>query len=270
MASADRSQAAPIADVLAPMQTRLDDLPAHAGRRPSSSRTYRRTTAAVGEAGSTGAGSRTPPGSRRGTSPSPTSTSTRSTPTSPATGRGRRGPGGWPSTRPPTCRRCATCCSASTRTSTTTCRRPCSAVITDDDFADPAVLDRRRRDHERIDGVLAEPGRRRGRRAGRSARRAALLDRVLQPLNRLARSGSCARPAQKVWHNTLELQRARARRPGQRTPCGSASWRCSAPPGSPTCSPRPGAAAAGGRRLRRRCCRRRRRPDGARGPGQST
>ena len=29
------------------------------------------------------------------------------------------------------------------------------AVISDDDFAEPGVVDRRRRDHERIDGVLA-------------------------------------------------------------------------------------------------------------------
>ena len=41
------------------------------------------------------------------------------------------------------------------------------AVISDDDFADAVLMDRRRRDHERIDGVLAVAGRRRGRRAGR-------------------------------------------------------------------------------------------------------
>ena len=56
-------------------------------------------------------------------------------------------------------------------------------VISDADFADPVLLDRRRRDHERIDGVLA------GRVAaeddelsGQSA--TSVLDRVLTPLNR--------------------------------------------------------------------------------------
>src|SRR6476660_1012798 len=54
-------------------------------------------------------------------------------------------------------------------------------VISDDDFTDPAVMDSRRRDHERIDGVLAS------RVAAEDAELATqgrtLLDRVLQPLN---------------------------------------------------------------------------------------
>jgi len=82
------------------------------------------------------------------------------------------------------------------------------AVITDDDFADAPVMERRRRDHERIDGVLA------GRvaaeddeLAARSAR--SLLDRALQPLNRIASKRFLREARLKVWHNTVELQVAR-------------------------------------------------------------
>ena len=82
------------------------------------------------------------------------------------------------------------------------------AVITDEQFADPALLDLRRRDHERIDGVLS------GRVAAeddelatRSAR--SLLDRVLQPLNRRASTRFLREARQKVWHNTMALQAAR-------------------------------------------------------------
>ena len=82
------------------------------------------------------------------------------------------------------------------------------AVISDDDFTDPSVMDRRRRDHERIDGVLA------GRvaaeddeLAARSAR--SLLDRALQPLNRVASKRFLREARLKVWHNTTELQAAR-------------------------------------------------------------
>ena len=82
------------------------------------------------------------------------------------------------------------------------------AVIDDSEFADPAVLGKRRRDHERIDAVLA------GRVAAeddlispRSAK--STVDRLLTPLNRRA-SGRFLREARsKVWHNTIELQRAR-------------------------------------------------------------
>lgn len=82
------------------------------------------------------------------------------------------------------------------------------AVITDDDFSDPALMERRRRDHGRIDGVLA------GRvaaeddeLAARSAR--SLLDRALQPVNRLAAKRFLREARMKVWHNTEELQAAR-------------------------------------------------------------
>jgi hypothetical protein len=82
------------------------------------------------------------------------------------------------------------------------------AVITDDDFIDRFLMDRRRRDHERIDGVLA------GRVGAEDDELAAsgprsLLDQVLTPLNRLASQRFLREARQKVWHNTVELQKAR-------------------------------------------------------------
>jgi hypothetical protein len=82
------------------------------------------------------------------------------------------------------------------------------AVISDDEFSDPVVVDRRARDHERIDAVLS------GRVAAEDAELGAVsarstLDRVLQPLNRLSSKRFLREARQKVWHNTMELQRAR-------------------------------------------------------------
>lgn len=82
------------------------------------------------------------------------------------------------------------------------------AVIPDEGFADPALLDLRRRDHERIDGILStRVAAEDGELAARSARR--LLDRVLAPLNRRASRRFLRESRQKVWHNAIELQRAR-------------------------------------------------------------
>jgi Family of unknown function (DUF5995) len=82
------------------------------------------------------------------------------------------------------------------------------AVIADEDFTDAGLMELRRRDHERIDGVLA------GRvaaeddeLASHSAR--SLLDRALQPLNRVASKRFLREARLKVWHNTTELQAAR-------------------------------------------------------------
>jgi Family of unknown function (DUF5995) len=82
------------------------------------------------------------------------------------------------------------------------------AVISDDDFADPVLMDRRRRDHERIDGVLA------GRVSAEDDQLSAagaktVLDRVLTPLNRLSSKRFLRESRQKVWHNTVALQQAR-------------------------------------------------------------
>ncbi len=82
------------------------------------------------------------------------------------------------------------------------------AVISDDEFAQPALLDSRRRDHERIDEVLST------RVAAEDDELAATtarttVDRVLKPLNRRASKRFLREARQKVWHNTAELQRAR-------------------------------------------------------------
>ena len=81
------------------------------------------------------------------------------------------------------------------------------AVISDGDFADPELMASRRRDHERIDGVLAS------RVAAEDAELAVhgrtLTDRVLQPLNRLSSKRFLREARIKVWHNTTELQAAR-------------------------------------------------------------
>jgi len=90
------------------------------------------------------------------------------------------------------------------------------AVISDDEFADHRVMDRRRRDHERIDGVLA------ARVAAEDAALEAavqsssalpgrsLYDRAMQPLNRAGTRRFLREARQKVWVNTLLLQSARA------------------------------------------------------------
>ncbi|GAB3591249.1 hypothetical protein GCM10027446_08540 [Angustibacter peucedani] len=80
------------------------------------------------------------------------------------------------------------------------------AVISDEDFADPVLMASRQRDHERIDGVLA------GRVAAEDAAldvQLSLTDRALRPLNRAASKRFLRESRAKVWHNTLELQRAR-------------------------------------------------------------
>lgn len=86
------------------------------------------------------------------------------------------------------------------------------AVISDDEFADPDLVDRRRRDHERIDAVLS------GRVAAEDNELSAssprdLLDRLLQPANRWSSRHFLREARQKVWHNTIELQRARVAGP---------------------------------------------------------
>jgi hypothetical protein len=82
------------------------------------------------------------------------------------------------------------------------------AVIPSASFSDPLLLARRARDHERIDGVLS------GRVAAEddelgSVSARSLVDRVLQPLNRLSSKRFLREARQKVWHNTVELQHAR-------------------------------------------------------------
>lgn len=79
------------------------------------------------------------------------------------------------------------------------------AVISDDDAADPVLMARRRRDHERIDAVLAA---RVGQEDGEFTDRS-VLDRLIRPLNRRASRRFLAEARRKVWHNTEQLQLAR-------------------------------------------------------------
>ncbi|MFP5347525.1 MAG: DUF5995 family protein [Actinomycetes bacterium] len=82
------------------------------------------------------------------------------------------------------------------------------AVISDEEFADPVLLDRRRRDHERIDAVLSSRVAAEDEQLGPGAERTP-FDRLLTPLNRTASKRFLKEARQKVWHNTAELQRAR-------------------------------------------------------------
>ncbi|KRF26896.1 DUF5995 family protein [Phycicoccus sp. Soil803] len=86
------------------------------------------------------------------------------------------------------------------------------AVISDAEFGDPVVLDRRQRDHERIDGVLSARVADEDDELGALSARS-LVDRVLQPLNRLSSKRFLREARQKVWHNTIELQQARVAGP---------------------------------------------------------
>ncbi len=82
------------------------------------------------------------------------------------------------------------------------------AVISDDEFADPVVVGRRARDHQRIDAVLSgRVGAEDNELGAVSAR--GMVDRLLQPLNRLSSKRFLREARQKVWHNTAELQQAR-------------------------------------------------------------
>lgn len=90
------------------------------------------------------------------------------------------------------------------------------AVITDEEFADSSLLESRRRDHERIDDVLSGRVAAEDRQLSAVSRRS-LLDRALQPLNRLGSRRLLREARQKVWHNTVELQRARVAGPAAYT-----------------------------------------------------
>ena len=84
------------------------------------------------------------------------------------------------------------------------------SVITDEEFADPVLIDRRRRDHERIDGVLSSRVAAEDEQIG-GAR--TLLDRVLTPANRAASKRFLREARRKVWQNTFALQQARVAGP---------------------------------------------------------
>ena len=88
------------------------------------------------------------------------------------------------------------------------------AVVPPEDFENPELLERRRRDHERIDAVLAErvaaedSELEQATGGGRSLR-----DRVMTPLNREASRRFLREARVKVWRNTVSLNEARLRGP---------------------------------------------------------
>jgi hypothetical protein len=86
------------------------------------------------------------------------------------------------------------------------------AVITDDEFGDAALLARRAADHRAIDRVLVSRVAAEDDElvaiSGRS-----LLDRLLQPLNRLGTQRFLREAREKVWGNALALSRARRQGP---------------------------------------------------------
>jgi len=82
-------------------------------------------------------------------------------------------------------------------------------VISESDFEDTALMDRRRRDHERIDGVLAE----RVASEDNELQPETWVDRLLTPLNRAGTKRFLKEARRKVWHNTGELHTARVTGP---------------------------------------------------------
>jgi hypothetical protein len=83
------------------------------------------------------------------------------------------------------------------------------AVISVEEFGDPVLMSRRRRDHKRVDGVLAS----RVAAEDRELPTGSLLDRLITPLNRLATRRFLPEAREKVWHNTHELHTARVAGP---------------------------------------------------------
>src|SRR4051795_792789 len=83
------------------------------------------------------------------------------------------------------------------------------AVIPAGDFDDAHVMDRRRRDHERIDEVLAQRVAAEDAELKQVGPRRTALDRVMTPLNQAASKRFLKEARLKVWHNTLALHEAR-------------------------------------------------------------
>lgn len=80
------------------------------------------------------------------------------------------------------------------------------SVISEQDFDDPVLLERRRRDHERIDAVLASRVAAEDRTLGGGRR---LRDRLLTPLNRMSSRRFLREARRCVWHNVVALHEAR-------------------------------------------------------------
>lgn len=86
-------------------------------------------------------------------------------------------------------------------------------VIAPAEFDDPATLDLRRRDHERIDRVLAARVAAEDGELHRAGGRRTWLDRLLAPVNRAASRVFLRESRRRVWANTAQLDAARRRGP---------------------------------------------------------
>jgi hypothetical protein len=87
------------------------------------------------------------------------------------------------------------------------------AVITDEEFADPALLARRESDHRVIDDVLASRVGAEGNELAGLSGPGSALDRLLAPLNRRGTRRFLREAREKVWANAVVLSRARASGP---------------------------------------------------------
>ena len=81
------------------------------------------------------------------------------------------------------------------------------------EFDDPATLELRRRDHERIDHVLASRVAAEDAELHRAGGRRTRLDRLLAPVNRAASQVFLRESRRKVWANAAQLDLARRRGP---------------------------------------------------------
>jgi hypothetical protein len=86
-------------------------------------------------------------------------------------------------------------------------------VIPSAEFDDPVTLERRRRDHGRIDRVLASRVAHEDAELHRAGGRRTPLDRLLAPVNRTASQVFLRESRRKVWANARRLDAARRRGP---------------------------------------------------------
>jgi Family of unknown function (DUF5995) len=87
------------------------------------------------------------------------------------------------------------------------------AVITDEQFDDPALLARREADHRAIDTVLASRVAAEDDELTAISGPGTLLDRLLRPFNRLGTQRFLREAREKVWANAIALSQARRQGP---------------------------------------------------------
>ena len=87
------------------------------------------------------------------------------------------------------------------------------AVITDEEFDDPAVMARRQADHRAIDQVLAARVGAEDDELTSISGPGSLLDRLLRPFNRLGTQRFLREAREKVWANAIAVSRARRQGP---------------------------------------------------------